>query len=61
MVDSVYLPVAMEPLNNPLIPYIGSVMPPADFRKILKTWLDANPGWPTYKGTTTDHGALHCR
>jgi hypothetical protein len=54
-VDSVYMPVAMEPLNNPLIPYIGSVKPPADIRKILTQWVKDHPGWPVYKGFPADH------
>jgi hypothetical protein len=54
-VDSVYMPVAMEPLNNLLIPYIGSVKPPSDIRQVLVNWLNNNPGWPIYTGFPSDH------
>jgi hypothetical protein len=52
MVDSTYLPAAMEPLNNPVIPYIGSVMAPADFRAKMQAWLKAHDGYPIYKTST---------
>ena len=55
-VDQVYLPVAMQPSDNP-VPYIGTtqpvgaVQPPTGFRGALKKWLLANPGWPVYNNT----------
>jgi hypothetical protein len=52
MVDSTYLPAAMEPLNNPEIPYIGSVMAPADFRLKIQQWLKDHNGYPIYKTST---------
>ena len=52
MVDATYLPAAMEPLNNPVIPYIGSVMSPADFRTKIQLWLQAHNGYPIYKTST---------
>jgi hypothetical protein len=52
MVDSTYLPAAMEPLNNPDIPYIGSVMAPADFRLKIQQWLKDHDGYPIYKTST---------
>jgi hypothetical protein len=54
MVDSTYLPVAMEPLNNVDIPYIGSVISPADFRLKMQQWLKDHDGYPIYKNTTLD-------
>src|SRR5207244_11023618 len=41
-----------EPLNNPVIPYIGSVMSPADFRTKIQLWLQAHNGYPIYKTST---------
>src|SRR5262249_5389778 len=52
MVDSTYLPAAMEPLNNDVIPYIGSVMAPADFRLKIQQWLKDHDGYPIYKTST---------
>jgi hypothetical protein len=52
MVDSTYLPAAMEPLNNPDIPYIGSIMAPADFRAKMQLWLKDHDGYPIYKTST---------
>ena len=52
MVDSTYLPAAMEPLNNDVIPYIGSVMAPADFRLKMQQWLKDHDGYPIYKTST---------
>ncbi len=54
-VDQIYMPVAMEPVGNPLIPYIGSVKPPQEIRDILAKWSTAHPGWPVYKGFPTAH------
>src|SRR3984893_1036053 len=42
----------MEPLNNPDIPYIGSVMAPADFRLKIQQWLKDHDGYPIYKTST---------
>jgi len=53
MVDSTYLPAAMEPLNNSVIPYIGSVMAPSDFRLRMQQWLKDHDGYPIYKSSTT--------
>jgi hypothetical protein len=47
-VDQVYLPIAMEPLGNPTIPYIGTVVSIRKFRTAMDKWLTANPGWPVY-------------
>jgi hypothetical protein len=47
-VDQVYLPVAMQPLNNPLVPYIGTVQTLENFRSGLTAFLNAFPGWPVY-------------
>ena len=55
MVDSTYLPAVMEPLNNPEIPYIGSVMSPEAFRKKMTQWLADHDGWPIYKDSTKAH------
>jgi hypothetical protein len=54
-VDQVYLPVAMGPLGNRFIPYIGSVKSPVEVRNILQVWLKEHPGWPVYKGFPGDH------
>jgi hypothetical protein len=53
-VDQVYLPVAMDPLNNPYIGYIGSVLPrgsvlpPQGFAGRLAQF-QSDFGWPKYK------------
>jgi hypothetical protein len=48
-VDSVYMPVAIEPKNNPYIGYSGSTASLVDFRKTLQSFLDnAGQGWPVY-------------
>ncbi len=52
MVDATYLPAAMEPLNNDVIPYIGSILSPADFRVKMQDWLKAHDGYPIYKTST---------
>jgi hypothetical protein len=54
-VDHIYMPVAMEPVGNPLIPYIGSVKPPKDVRDILAKWKTVHPGWPVFKGFPSEH------
>jgi len=54
-VDQLYLPLAMEPAGNPLIPYIGSVQTFAEFRSTVVRWLNDNPGWPLYKGFDAAH------
>jgi hypothetical protein len=54
MVDATYLPVAMEPLNNAVIPYIGSVISPTLFRAKMKLWLKDHDGYPIYGNTTLD-------
>jgi len=45
MVDSTYLPAAMEPLNNDVIPYIGSILSPAAFRLKIQQWLKDHDGY----------------
>ena len=50
-VDQVYLPVAVEPLNNKSVGFIGSVQDTPGFRGALNRFLTATPGWPTYVGT----------
>jgi hypothetical protein len=50
-VDQVYLPVAIEPLNNKTVGFIGSVQDTRGFRDALDRFLTAAPGWPTYVGT----------
>jgi len=52
MVDSTYLPAAMEPLNNDVIPYIGSILSPAAFRLKIQQWLKDHDGYPIYKTST---------
>ena len=47
-VDQVYLPVAMQPLNNKLVPYIGTVESLTDFRAGMTAFLRDFPGWPVY-------------
>ena len=53
-VDQVYLPVAMDPINNPYIGYIGSVLargsvqPPQGFAGRLAQF-QSDFGWPKYK------------
>jgi len=53
-VDQVYLPVAMEPLGNATIPYIGTVVTIGKFRKAMNNWLAATPGWPVYQPDIAD-------
>lgn len=53
-VDQVYLPVAMEPLGNPLVPYIGTVETLETFRARLKKFLTKFPGWPVYSPASQD-------
>src|SRR5262249_55824319 len=50
-VDQVYLPVLMQPLNNP-IPYIGTKTDIVSFRTALQSFLQTFKGWPIY--STTD-------
>ena len=47
-VDQVYLSVAMDPVNNPLIGYIGSVLGQKKFSDTLTTFRDEF-NWPKYK------------
>ena len=51
-VDQVYLPVAMEPLGNPFIPYIGTTIKVVKFRSAMTSWLNTWQGWPIYKNST---------
>ncbi len=50
-VDQIYLPLAIEPLNNKDVGYIGTVQDVKPFRVVLDKFLTATPGWPTYVGT----------
>jgi hypothetical protein len=45
-VDDVYLPIAMEPVNNIDIGYTGSVMKVDDFRNKVSQFIDS--GWAQY-------------
>ena len=54
-VDQVYLPIAMEPLGNPTIPYIGTVVGLPEFRAKLEDFLVAFPGWPVYAPVKPGH------
>jgi hypothetical protein len=49
-VDQVYLPVAMEAVDQPFIGWIGTVQNVGTFKGELQTFLDSAkyPGWPTY-------------
>src|SRR5262245_40330196 len=47
-VDQVYLPVAMDPVNNPFIGFIGSVMRRDEFGTRLEKFK-SHFGWPKYK------------
>lgn len=49
-VDQVYLPIAMEPYNNPQIGYTGTTMDLSQFRSTLANFA-LNQPWPTYVGT----------
>ncbi|MEP6968512.1 MAG: hypothetical protein ABI906_10570, partial [Pseudomonadota bacterium] len=50
-VDQVYLPVAIEPVDNKNVGYIGTVQDLPGFRKVLRRFLTDWEGWPTYVGT----------
>ena len=49
-VDQVYLPVAMEAVDNFFIGWIGTIQNVGDFKGRMQTFLDSAkyPGWPTY-------------
>jgi hypothetical protein len=49
-VDQVYLPIAMEPVNNPFIGWIGTTQSVGEFKGELENFLNSAeyPGWPTY-------------
>jgi hypothetical protein len=49
-VDSVYLPVAMEPYGNAIIGYVGTVQSTGDFTGGIDSFLKtpAYAGWPTF-------------
>ena len=47
-VDQVYLPVAMDPVNNPFIGFIGSVLGRKVFEERLEKF-QKDFGWPKYK------------
>jgi hypothetical protein len=48
-VDAAYLPAAMEPFNNPVVGYIGSIQSIDPFKAVLTKFLKvAYPGWPQF-------------
>jgi hypothetical protein len=49
-VDNVYLPAAMEPYNNPLVGWIGTIQEIDPFKDALRKFLTAPAftGWPQY-------------
>jgi hypothetical protein len=56
-VDNAYLPVAMEPYNNPIVGYVGTVQGIDTFKSALRKFLAAPQfaGWPQFvnnDGTT---------
>jgi len=58
-VNYVYMPAVMEPVENPLIGYIGSPIRIGDFNKAIESWYASPLGtdWPLYKrsdGTTIE-------
>jgi hypothetical protein len=57
--DSVYLPVAMGPLNNPDVPYVGSTQSVADFRKHLAHFGKNGDDWPIYVPVYFDDLSKH--
>src|SRR5262249_34609553 len=50
-VDQAYLPLTMQPLNNP-IPYIGTTVDVGTFRTSLQKFLTTFKGWPIYNTST---------
>ena len=58
--DSVYLPVAMGPLGNNDVPYVGSTQSVADFReKLAKFGGDNGVNWPIYVPVYFDELSKH--
>jgi hypothetical protein len=58
--DSVYLPVAMGPLGNKDVPYVGSTQSVADFRKELAKFGGNNGNnWPIYVPVYFDELSNH--
>jgi hypothetical protein len=58
--DSVYLPVAMGPLDNKDVPYVGSTQSVADFRKELaKFGGDKGNNWPIFVPVYFDELSKH--
>jgi hypothetical protein len=49
-VDNAYLPAAMEPYNNPIVGYVGTIQEIAPFKEALERFLLAPEfrGWPQY-------------
>lgn len=49
-VDNVYLPVAMEPYNNPVVGWIGTIQKIDPFKTAIRKFLAAPAfsGWPQY-------------
>ena len=57
--DSVYLPVAMGPLNNPDVPYVGSTQSVADFRTHLADFGKKGDNWPIFVPVYFDDLSKH--
>jgi hypothetical protein len=57
--DSVYLPVAIGPLNNSDVPYVGSTQSVAGFRKHLADFGENGDNWPIYVPVYFDDLSKH--
>lgn len=57
--DSVYLPVAMGPLNNPEVPYVGSTQSVTDFRNQLAAFGNNGDNWPIFVPVYFDELSKH--
>jgi hypothetical protein len=57
--DSVYLPVAMGPLNNSDVPYVGTKQSVTDFRKHLADFGQNGDNWPIYVPVYYDDLSKH--
>ena len=47
-VDNAYLPAAMEPYNNPVVGYVGTIQEIEPFQSALERFLAKFEGWPQY-------------
>src|SRR5262249_14498744 len=47
-VDNAYLPAAMEPYNNPIVGYVGTIQEIHPFQRALERFLHKFKGWPQY-------------